>query len=213
MLARATNDSARLELAIESVEAIEEELNLLQQKLDKLTIVAPCDGVLIEPATSASMPHDVRDQNPLDAKNQGTWLVSRTHVCSIAPKPDEWQAMLFIDHAGHKKMQSGDDIEINLADRPNDILHGRVLSVAPREENLVPASLSLKHGGPMTTTTDPVSGGERVAAAIYQATVVVQERDAALFTGLRGTGRFQISRTSVMNRLNAYVRRTLEVAY
>ncbi len=213
VLARATNDSARLELAVESVGTVEEELNLLRQKLDKLTIAAPCDGVLIEPVASESLQHDARNQNPLDAKNQGTCLVARTHVCSIAPKHDEWQAMLFIDHAGHEKMQSGDEIEINLADRPHDTLHGRVLSVAPREENLVPASLSLKHGGPMTTTIDPASGGERVASAIYQATVVIQERDSKLFTGLRGTGRFQISRSSMMSWISAYVRRTLDVAY
>jgi putative peptide zinc metalloprotease protein len=212
-LARATNDSARLELAIESVGTVEEKLNLLRQKLDKLTIAAPCDGVLIEPAASESMENHVPDQNPLDAKNQGAWLVARTHVCSIAPKPDEWQAMLFIDHAGHEKMKSGDDIEINLADRPQDILHGRVVAVAPREENLVPASLSLKHGGPMATTTDLLSGGERVAAALYQATVVIHERDPELFTGLRGTGRFQISRSSVMSWISACVRRSLDVAY
>ena len=65
----------------------------------------------------------------------------------------------------------------------------------------------------MTTTTDPTGGGERVAAAIYQATVVIQERDSNLFTGVRGTGRFQISRSSMMSWISAYVRRTFDVAY
>ena len=213
VLARAINDSARLELALESVGTVEEELHLLSQKLEKLTIVASCDGVLIEPVVSTSGENDVRNQNPLDAKNQGTWLVARTHVCSIAPKHNEWQAMLFIDHVGQEKMQTGVDVEIKLSDRPSDILHGRVLSVAPREENLVPASLSFKHGGPMATTTDPASGSERLASAIYQATVVIRERDSSLFTGMRGTGRFEISRPSIVGWINAYVRRTLDVAY
>ena len=213
VLSRAMKDSARLELAVESVATVEEELSLLNQKREKLTVVASCGGVLIEPVEPTAWQKDVPNRNPLDETNQGTWLVARTHVCSIAPKNDEWQALLFIDHAGHEKMRTGDDIEINLSGRPNDILHGRVLNVAPREENLVPAALSLKHGGPMTTSTDPISGGERVAAAIYQATVVIQERDSELFTGLRGIGRFQISRPSLMSWINAHVRRTLDVTW
>ena len=213
VLSRAMNDSGRLELALEAVGTVEEELNLLQQKLNKLTIVASCDGVLIEPVASTSRQNDSRNQNPLDPKNQGTSLVARTLVCSIAPKENEWQAILFIDHAGRAKLQSGDDVEIKLSDRPSVMLHGRVLSVAPREENLVPASLSLKYGGPMATITDLVSGCERLPSAIYQATVVIQERDSSLFTGMRGTGRFEISRPSVVGWINTHLRRTLDVAY
>ena len=213
VLSRAMNDSGRLELALEAVGTVEEELNLLQQKLNKLTIVASCDGVLIEPVASTSGQNDSRNQNPLDPRNQGTSLVARTLVCSIAPKENEWQAILFIDHAGRAKLQSGDDVEIKLSDRPSVMLHGRVLSVAPREENLVPASLSLKYGGPMATITDLVSGCERLPSAIYQATVVIQERDSSLFTGMRGTGRFEISRPSVVGWINTHLRRTLDVAY
>ena len=205
-LARAVNDSARLELAVESVGTAEKELNQLLEEIEKLTIFSVCDGVLIEAVISTSLNNDGRTQN------HGSWLVARTHVCSIAPKDSEWQAMLFIDHAGHVKMQSGDNIEINLSDRPNEILHGRVLSVAPREENLVPTSLSTKYGGPMPTTTDPVSGGERLAAAIYQATVAITECDSDLFTGMRGTGRFEINRPTIAGWLNTYVRRTLNLA-
>lgn len=212
-LARAMNDSAGLELAMESVCTVEKELSQLQLKIDKLTVVAACDGVLIEPLTSTSLRSDGLGKNPLDALNQGTWLVARTHICSIAPKLNEWQAMLFIDHAEHKKLQAGDDVDINLSDLPSEILHGRVLSVAPREENLVPASLSNKYGGPMPTTTDPISGGERLAAAVYQATVVISEREMNLFTGMRGTGRFEIHRPSMAGWINAYIRRTLDIAY
>lgn len=210
VLSRALKDSARLELAVESVATVEEELILLHQKLDKLTVLAVCDGVLMESVGAESMQGEARNQNPLDEKNQGTWLLARTHVCSIAAQKNAWQAMLFIDHAGHKKMQTGDDVEINLSDRPGDVLHGRVLSVAPREENIVPASLSSKYGGPMATLTDPVSGSERLASAIYQATILIRERDSDLFTGMRGTGRFEISRPSAVDWMTSYVRRTLD---
>jgi len=213
VLARAINDSARLELALESVGTVEEELNLLRQKRENLTVVASCDGVLIEPVASTSGQNDGRNQNPLDVRNQGTWLVARTHVGSIAPQDSQWQAMLYIDHAGREKMQTGADVEIKLSDRPSTILHGRVLSVAPREENHVPASLSLKYGGSMATITDPANGNERLASAIYQATVVIKERDSSLFTGMHGTGRFEISRPSVVGWIHTYIRRTLDVAY
>ena len=213
VLARAINDSARLELALESVVTVEEELNLLRQKRENLTVVASCDGVLIEPVASTSGQNDGRNQNPLDVRNQGTWLVARTHVGSIAPQDSQWQAMLYIDHAGREKMQTGADVEIKLSDRPSTILHGRVLSVAPREENHVPASLSLKYGGSMATITDPANGNERLASAIYQATVVIKERDSSLFTGMHGTGRFEISRPSVVGWIHTYIRRTLDVAY
>ena len=213
VLARAINDSARLELALESVGTVEEELNLLRQKREKLTVVASCDGVLIEPVASTSGQNDGRNQNPLDARNQGTWLVARTHVGSIAPRHSEWHAVLYIDHAGREKMQTGADVEIKLFDRPSTVLHGRVLSVAPREENLVPASLALKYGGSMATITDPANGSERLVSAIYQATVVIKERDSSLFTGMHGTGRFEISRPSVADWINTSIRRTLDVAY
>ena len=139
--------------------------------------------------------------------------MARTHVGSIAPRHSEWHAVLYIDHAGREKMQAGADVEIKLFDRPSTVLHGRVLSVAPREENLVPASLALKNGGSMATITDPANGTERLASAIYQATVVIKERDSSLFTGMHGTGRFEISRPSVADWINTSIRRTLDVAY
>ena len=213
ILARTMNDSARQELAVESIGTVKEELNVLHAKLDKLTVMASCDGLLIEAVASASRQNDAGNLNPLDEANQGAWLAARTHVCSIAPKQNAWQAMLFIDQAGHEKMQTGEHIEINLSDRPHDILHGRVLSVAPREENLVPPSLSLKYGGPMATITDQASGSERLPSAIYQATVAITELDSELFTGMRGTGRFEISRPSLIGWISAYVRTTLDVAY
>ncbi len=212
-LARAMNDSARLELAMESVSTVEKERSQLQQKIARLTIVAACDGVLVEPAISTLSQNDGSSQNPLDPKNQGAWLQARSHICSIAPRVNEWQATLFIDHAGHEKLRVGDPIDINLADRPSEILHGRVRNVAPREENVVPAPLSSKYGGPMVTTTDPVSGDERLATAVYQATIVINERDTELITGMRGTGRFEVNRPSIAGWIDAYLRRTLDVAY
>jgi hypothetical protein len=65
----------------------------------------------------------------------------------------------------------------------------------------------------MATITDPASGSERLASAIYQATVVIKERDSTLFTGMRGIARFEISRPSVAGWIKTYVRRTLDVAY
>ncbi len=219
-LARATNESSRLELAVESIRSVDEERSSLEQKVKQLTIVAPCGGVLIAPPSAQEMnsstfssPHEGRSDGPLEAKNQGTWLAARTHIGSIAPQKDEWQASLFVDQAGREKMQPGEKVEIKLSDRPGDVLIGHVLTVAPREENLVPASLSVKFGGPMATITDAVNGGERVTSAVYQATVVIEKPDAGLFTGMRGTGRFEVSQPSLVGWIGIQLHRTFYVSH
>ncbi|MEO2019388.1 MAG: hypothetical protein ABGZ53_34060 [Fuerstiella sp.] len=212
-LSRAMNDSAQLKLATNSIRTIERELTQLRKKRARLTIVAVCDGVLIEPIASSSIPNDGRFVPPLDSRNLGAWLNARTHVCGIAPRINEWQATLYIDHHGHEKIQSGDNIEIKLSGRPDDILHGRVMRVAPREENQVPASLSTRNGGPIATVTDSTDGSTRLDSAIYQATVVIRERDSELHAGMRGTGRFETDRRSVAGWIGAYARRTFDLPY
>jgi putative peptide zinc metalloprotease protein len=207
-LARALNDSARLELALESAGTVEEELKQLQRKRERLTVLSPCNGVVIE-ASGTELPESILQiGNPLEDRNRGIWLAPHTLLCSIAPDEKAWQAMLYIDHAGREKMQNGVTVSIRLADRPNMEFHGSVISVSPREENFVPASLSRRFGGPVATVTDPTEGRERVASAICQAVVAIEERDADLFTGMQGIGRFEISRPTLAESIRSFLGRT-----
>ena len=213
ILARALKDSSRLELAEAAVATTEEELDLLRQKHEKLTVVASCDGRLLNSPVTASSSDSNTVQTALDLRNQGAWIAAGTHVCSIAPNDGAWRATLFVDHSGHQKIKMGDSVTVRLSDRPGTSLAGRVLNVAPREENIVPAALSMKFGGPMASVTDPATGHERLSRALYQASIQIDSESTELLAGMRGTGRFEISRPSAVGWVSDYVRRTLDAPY
>lgn len=213
ILARALKDSSRLELAEAAVATTEEELNLLLQKQEKLTVVASCDGRLLDSPVTAARADSNTAQTALDLRNQGAWIAAGTHVCSIAPDDGEWRATLFVDHSGHQKIKVGDSVTVRLSDRPGTSLPGRVLNVAPREENIVPPALSMKFGGPMASVTDAATGHERLSHALYQASIQIDSQSTELLAGMRGTGKFEISRPSAVGWVSDYVRRTLDVPY
>jgi putative peptide zinc metalloprotease protein len=209
-LARALKDSARLELALESAGTVEEELRQLQRKRESLTVLSPCNGVVIE-APEKELPESMPQiGDPLEDRNRGIWLAPHTLLCSIVPDQKAWQAVLYIDRAGREKMQKGVPVSIRLANRPSREFHGRVVSVSPREENFVPASLSRRFGGPVATVTDPIAGRERVSSAICQAVVAVEERNADLFTGMQGIGKFEISRPTLAECIHSFLGRTFK---
>jgi putative peptide zinc metalloprotease protein len=212
ILARALKDSSRLELAEAAVKTAEEELELLRQKQSRLTVVASCDGRLLDtPEVSES---ELNEALPvLNKKNQGAWINTGTPVCSIAPDNGSWRATLFVDHSGHQKIQAGDTVTVRLSDRPGMSLPGQVLNVAPREENVVPAALSTKFGGPMVSVTDPSTGHERLSGTLYRASIRIDSHSTELLAGMKGTGRFEISRPSAFGWVSDYVRRTLDVPY
>jgi hypothetical protein len=146
-------------------------------------------------------------------KNQGAWIAAGTQVGSIAPSNGGWRATLFVDHSGHQKIKEGDTVTVRLSDRPGTSLPGHVLEVAPREENEVPAVLSTKFGGPMASVTDPATGHEKLSGALYRASIQIDSENQQLLAGMRGTGRFEISRPSAFSWVSDYVRRTLDVPY
>ena len=213
ILARALKDSSRLELAEAAVATTEEELDVLRQKHEKLTVVASCDGRLLNSPVTVFSSDSNTVQTALDLRNQGAWIAAGTHVCSIAPNDGAWRATLFVDHSGHQKIKMGDSVTVRLSDRPGTSLAGRVLNVAPREENIVPAALSMKFGGPMASVTDPATGHERLSRALYQASIQIDSESTELLAGMRGTGRFEISRPSAVGWVSDYVRRTLDAPY
>lgn len=212
ILARALKDSNRLELAEAAVRTAEEELALLLQKQARLTVVASCDGRLLGVAGAAESAVS-ESGTVLEMKDQGAWIAAGTQVGSIAPSNGGWRATLFVDHSGHQKIKEGDTVTVRLSDRPGTSLPGHVLEVAPREENEVPAVLSTKFGGPMASVTDPATGHEKLSGALYRASIRIDSENHQLLAGMRGTGRFEISRPSAFSWVSDYVRRTLDVPY
>jgi putative peptide zinc metalloprotease protein len=99
----------------------------------------------------------------------------------IAWAPEFIREMLLPDHKPKA--------DVNLDELPNVVLHSEVLEVADTNLKITPKRLSSKAGGPLATTTDPVTGAERLQNTSYQARVPLDDPEGELRLGLRGTAR------------------------
>ncbi len=219
-VARSLDDSAGLELAGESIKSAEEELDSLQDRINRLTVNAPYGGVLITPSTTTAISsvnsaaaRDAMDKFPLNQKNAGMWLPAGTLIACIAASGNQWQAKLFVDQEGGEKLQTEAQVEIKLSGRPCDTLHGHVSSVASREENSVTAANLIRSAGTPASITDPLTGRQRFASAVYQATVLIDNEDVDLITGMHGMGRFHVSRPSLAGWIEKYFRQTINTSH
>ena len=205
---------AREKLAVEKLATIEEQLSDYREQIERLTLLAPVTGVVIEPQRN---PHPKLDKmqstlprwhgTPLDARNLEAYLEPRSHVCSIAPDKN-FQAILVIDQADRNDLAVGGSVRIKLDDLPDQVFHGTVAEISERHLEIAPQQLTNKAGGDLPTMTDK-EGRERLTSIAYQATVVLDTDLHLLKSGMRGRARFLVAKRSLGDWAWRYIRQTL----
>jgi hypothetical protein len=83
-----------------------------------------------------------------------------------------------------------------------------VEKVADSNLKVSPRRLSSKAGGPLTPTTDPVTGAEKLRDTSYQASAPLDDPDGTLRLGLRGNGRIYTRWQPLYTRLARLISHT-----
>ncbi|HEV3299263.1 MAG TPA: HlyD family efflux transporter periplasmic adaptor subunit [Planctomycetaceae bacterium] len=213
-LDRVLNDQAQEKVARTILDGIEKQLADFDRQLVQLELRAPCDGyVIAAPRVPEPTLADQSRQlsrwygHPLDPENLGCQLTERTHVCSIAPKKEGNNAVLYVDQADRNDIRLGQTVQIQLEHVADRTYSGQIERISDREAEIAPEVLSSKAGGDLATTADS-HGHERLTNSAYQATVRLDEDADLLRTGMRGRARFTVERRSAVGWLWRYFRRT-----
>jgi putative peptide zinc metalloprotease protein len=213
-MARARNNKAESKLATEILNGLRKQITDYEQRLKKLTIVAPCDGIVIEaPAIRKSGDTANRDHlrswegTPLDERNLGSYLSSRTHLLSIAPDTS-YEAILIVDQADRNALHVNQPVTIRLDDRPGETFHGSIHLIADRHLEDPPPLLSDKFGGPLQTLTDH-RGGEQCLDPSYAAIVHFSEIPLLSGAGIRGRARIRTGDRTAVAWLIRYLKQTV----
>jgi putative peptide zinc metalloprotease protein len=142
----------------------------------------------------------------LERQNRGAFLAKKTHVLSIAPT-NAFRAIVFVDQDDRDDLRTTHSVRLrcdHLADR---IYDGRILGVARRESDAIPAALSNKFGGTLATVTQ-ADGSEKLESVAYQAEVAFDGDPHLIRTGMRGRARFAIPNRTVLTSFLHWLRRT-----
>jgi len=189
--------------AIEAVRDLESRLAKRKADAERLSITAPCGGVVLAPP---EVPHRALPEGhlshwsgrPLEESNLGTYLEPGTLVCMIGD-PRELEAVLAIDQSDVEFVRAGQKVEIVLDQQPGVILQGEIAEVAKLDLAVAPRQLSHQAGGQMSTTVDR-TGIERPLSTTYQARVRITDESGLLRAGLRGRARVLVGDQTIIER-------------
>jgi putative peptide zinc metalloprotease protein len=201
------------EFAVTMLSSLQKRLNQTKEKLQKLAITAPCDGVIIAPPRISPSPEGVHDSSlprwhgtPLEDRNQGCWLATQSHLLSVAPDTD-YQAVLVIDQHDRDDFRLNEELSLKLESKPQGVRTGKIKEMSDRHLDAAPAPLSNKFGGELATTTD-AKGNERLDGAAYQAIVPLAAIPGTLKPGIRGIARHPMETRSAGDWAWRYLKRT-----
>jgi putative peptide zinc metalloprotease protein len=207
------DNQAGEEFARTMLASLEKRLAQTAEKLQKLTIVAPCEGVVVAPpqvssgskrGTEESLPR--WNGTPLEERNQGCWLATQSHLLSVAPDA-EYQAVLVIDQHNRDDFRVEETLSLKLESKPRGVRTGRISQISDRHLETAPAPLSNKFGGELATTTD-AQGKERLDGAAYQAIVPLAAIPGTLKPGVRGVARHPMETRTAGDWVWRYLKRT-----
>jgi len=209
----ALGDADARRLAEQELQSICEQRADVESQLARLEVVAPVGGTLVAPPELPERRRDRRGQlrswtgSPLESRNIGCFLEAQTHLVSIAPT-DQYQAVLLVDQADRDDLAVGRTVRLKVDHLPGVVFTGRLIEYSLRDEEMAPAVLSNKYGGPLPTISDPQ--GERLTSAAYRAVVVFESDAELLRTGMHGNARVLIANRSAGSWIWRWLRTTFK---
>ncbi|MCE9552524.1 MAG: biotin/lipoyl-binding protein [Planctomycetes bacterium] len=201
----------------ESLENVRALRALKQRDMQRLKLVAPCDGTVMPPPQVAAAPHtDGRlvswSGTPLKPQNLGAVLGTsgeRSLLCRVGD-PKRLEAVLVIDQADIELVREGQAVRIQIDQLPGESLLSTVDRVAQRELELTSRRMSSKTGGQLQTQTD-ANGAERPTSTSYQARALLTDEEAVLRLGARGKARISVKSQTLAARLWRYMSQTFQL--
>ena len=196
---------AHLDLAAarEALSAVDEQLAQRRAQNEKLIVRATASGLLLPAVTrpavkdrAATLP--TWSGRPLELQNVGAYLEAGTVLGRIA-QAGQFEAILLIPQEEVEFVQLKQQADLFPSGLPGERRVCRIDHLSQQEMQAVPASLSLKSGGPLATRTDE-EGVERPVDVVYQASVSLAD-EPKLIAGTTGQARIHVDWRPLAPRL------------
>ena len=199
---RFIDPAAGLEIgtAEELLKTDREKLEKKREDRRKLVLVAPRDGFVL-PAPAVRPQPDATGKLPgwsghaLDEQNLGATFTEGTVLCMVG-EPDRFEAVMVIDQSEVEFVHHGQPVALKLDAFAWQTFTGTVAEIAETEIENGSERLSVKAGGQVPTETDP-SGREVPISTSYEAMMTLDDTDAVLTPGMRGTARIEVGSRTV----------------
>jgi len=199
----------------EKARSAREQLQKLQEEMDRLILRAPLAGRVVAPPRLPA-PRIERERErlsgwdgvPISLRNVGSFLEPQTHVATIAPT-DGLQAVLVMDQTEREELVVGRSVRFKLDELPGQVLNGKITEISHRHLEFAPRGLSNRYQGPLVTVTDD-QGREKLSSVTYQAIVPFEGDGRVVRSGMRGMARVHLFDRSLGTWLWRLIRTTFQ---
>jgi putative peptide zinc metalloprotease protein len=199
---RFSDPAAGLEIGTveESLKSVEEQLEKKRKDRSDLVLVAPRDGLVLPPA-GVEPPKDGSGRLPqwsghaLSEKNLGATFTEGTVLCMVG-EPEQFEAVMVVDQSEVEFISRGQQVDLKLDSFPWQTFSGTVAEIAETHLESGSERMSVKAGGQVPTETDE-SGREMPISTSYEAMMSLDDTEAVLTPGMRGTARIKVGSRTV----------------
>ena len=208
---------AQLETQYELIESIKQMRKKTQEEVDRLTVRAKREGVIMPPPDKQAEPEgDGRlpgwKGSPLDEMNRGALLTAEDLICEIG-SARELEAVLVVDQGDVQMVDIGQEVDLKLDANRMGSFQGKIFEKSQAELKNTSSSMASQSGGDLQTEIDPTTGQVKPRSVSYQARVPIENTDLPLRPGYRGSAKVHVKPMSLGQRFWRLVAQTFNFEF
>jgi putative peptide zinc metalloprotease protein len=165
----------------------------LSRQAGRLTLRAPCDGVVM---------------GLRSVEEKGKWLDKGTELCHVG-NPGALRAIMLLDAAEHGLLARGRHASFAVHGGGGRSWHGVVMGLSSLEAKHIPPQLALRSGGEVATDKDPLSQHEKPRLQHFQVAVRIPDNSDLLHPGVMGRLKIEVASQTLWTRLRLLLARTV----
>lgn len=202
----------QVEQAQESVIAAQKQVADKQAEVDRLTVIAPRDGVIlpvphkIDKSAQAEVRLPGWSGSPFDEKNLSAWFQPTDLLCQVGD-PRDLEAVLIIDQTYIDLVREKQDVRVLLEAQTGSTFDTQIDQIASTDVKLISPAMTTAQKGRLEAKTDP-SGMMKPLSTSYQARAPLGNAVDAALVGMQGQARIYTGWQSVRARLYRYLVKT-----
>jgi putative peptide zinc metalloprotease protein len=176
--------------------ALRREHVTLREQQDRLTLRAPCDGVVL-------------GLRPVE--DRGTWLEEGTELCRVG-EPAALRAVFLVEPADHDFVVAGSRARLCVHGGGCRTLPAVVTDTAQVDARNIPPQLASRVGGDVPTRPDPVARSDQPASPHYLSAVRLERLDGTVHPGATARVKVEAGSQTLWWRLRRWVATTFSGA-
>jgi len=185
---------AEANVVIKQRDGLKQNLAVLQEEIDGLTLRAPSDGIVL------SLEYE-RQLNP-------SLLLGRAYrkgdgLCAIG-RIDDVIVRILVHEENIGEVKEGQPVVLKFQPFPGEVFHGTVSNIDKASEEVIRTlPLSIRSGGPIVTIT--TREGQKPVIPYYEVTVLIENKDLRLKPGFTGEAKIYCGKKTLGERMARFL--------